>query len=212
MPQRSRSTRRLNELLATSQNKSYFVGAVTVIFIVIMTMVGILPAYSAFTFQYEENNKRDQLIEKLSNKLKVSQTLSKEYDSKIAIVNYFAESFPDNPDQEGIVDLIKEMVAANKSYLEKITFNKNPTTTFIQSALEPEIQAQQVGITVHGTQSDLLTIISELESSRRILNIFSVTLDRKPQEVIDTGNATNGEFLLNVQMEYYFYKKLAETN
>lgn len=204
MPQRYRNTTRLNELLSTSQNKSYFVGAVTVIFIVVMSMVGIVPAYSAFTFQHEENGKRDVLIEKLTKKLTISQALSREYDEKEAVVEYFAESFPDNADQEGIITLLNDIVNVNNSYIVKMTFNKNPTPSFTQLAYEEQIKSQQVSVTAEGSQSALLSIVKDVENSRRILNIAAVTLDRKPQDVINAGTP-NGEYVLNLQMEYYFY-------
>jgi Tfp pilus assembly protein PilO len=208
MPQRYRNVnKRLNELLATSQNKSYFVGAVTVIFIVIMAMVGIIPAYSAFTFQNEENGKRDILIEKLKTKLATSQALSKEYDNKIDLVEYFAKSFPNNADQQGIVELINSMVNENSSFLDKITFNRNPTPAFLQLGLDAQIKSQQVSITVQGSQSSLLNIVKQIEQSRRILNIASITIDRKPQEQIDEQGVQNGEYVLNAQLEYYFFDK-----
>lgn len=209
MPQRYRNSKRLNELLSTAQNKSYFVGAVTVIFIVVMSLVGIIPAYSAFTFQNEENGKRDVLIEKLTKKLTISQALSREYDDKKAIVDYFAEAFPDNANQESIIMLLNDIVAVNNSFLQKMTFNKNPTPTFTQLAYEEQIKSQQVSITVEGSQSALLSIVKDVENSRRILNIASVTIDRKPQDVIDAGSP-NGEYVLNLNMEYYFYTNTEE--
>ncbi|MBE2280412.1 MAG: hypothetical protein IAE91_08480 [Ignavibacteriaceae bacterium] len=211
MPPRYRNVnKRLNEVLSTSQNKSYFVGAVTVVFIVIMAMVGIIPAYSAFTFQNEENGKRDIVIEKLSNKLRISQALSKEYDQKTGLVNYFDYTFPDSAEQEEIVTLLNDIVTTNNSFLQKITFSKNPTPNFVQSGYEAEIKSQQVNITSEGSQSSLLNIVRDIESSRRIFNISTLTLDRKPQDIIDQGGAVNGEYTLNLQLEYYFYTSSVE--
>lgn len=205
--------KRLNDLLSTSQSKSYFVGAVTVVFIVIMAMVGILPAYSAFTFQNEENAKRDEVIAKLTTKLQISQTLSKEYDSKIDVVNYFKEIFPDNPDQNGIITLLNDIALSNSSFLSKLSFNKNPSVLFAQSGYEEQIKSQQVSITVEGSQSALQNIVNDIESSGRMLNILNFTLDRKTAEDIATQDGiSHGEYVLNVQMEYYYYTNLTSTD
>jgi len=214
MPQRYRNVnKRLNDLLATSQNKSYFVGAITVVFIVIMAMVGILPAYSAFTFQNEENGKRDLVITKLSNKLGISQGLSKEYDSKKDVVSYFEEIFPKQPSQNSIIDLVNSISVSNSSFLSKISFNKNPSVAFTQLGYEEQIKSQQVNISVEGSQSALQNIINDIEESRRILNILTFTLDRKSQEEIDSnGGVTHGEYVLNVQIEYYYYNTLDTSN
>ena len=213
MPQRSSNiNKRLNDLLATSQNKSYFVGAITVVFIVIMAMVGILPAYSAFTFQNEENAKRDLVIEKLTTKLRISQGLSKEYDSKISIVNYFKEIFPNTPNQDGIITLLNDIATSNSSYLSKLSFNKNPSVAFTQAGYEEQIKSQQVSITVDGSQSALQNIINDIENSRRMLNILSFTLDRKTQEDLAVEAVFRGEYVLNVQMEYYYFVTAESSN
>lgn len=207
---RGSTTRRLNELLSTSQNKSYFVGAVTVVFIVIMTMVGILPAYSAFTFQNEENAKRDILIEKLQKKLQISQELSTEYENKSALVSYFNEVFPETAKQQDIIKLLNDIVTNNSSFLNRISFSKSPSTGFAQLGYDSQVKAQITNITVEGSQSSVLNIVSDIENSRRILNIVSVTIDRKPQDVIDSGSVTNGEYVLNAQIEYYYFAKAGE--
>jgi len=213
MPQRSSNiNKRLNDLLATSQNKSYFVGAITVVFIVIMAMVGILPAYSAFTFQNEENAKRDLVIEKLTTKLRISQGLSKEYDSKISIVNYFKEIFPNTPNQDGIITLLNDIATSNSSNLSKLSFNKNPSVAFTQAGYEEQIKSQQVSITVDGSQSALQNIINDIENSRRMLNILSFTLDRKTQEDLAVEAVFRGEYVLNVQMEYYHFVTAESSN
>jgi len=208
MPQRYRNpNKRLNELLSTAQNKSYFVGAVTVVFIVVMSIVGIIPAYSSFTFQNEENTKRDQLIAKLTTKLTTSQALSKQYDSKQDLVAYFKITFPDLPNQQSIITLLDDITQTNNSHLQKITFNKNPAPVFVQQNYEEQIKSQQVNITADGSQSSLLSIVRDIENSRRTLNIISLSIDRKSQDALDQGAGLYGDYTLNAQMEYYFYTK-----
>lgn len=206
MPQRYSSVnKRLNDLLSTSQNKSYFVGAITVVFIVIMAMVGIIPAYSAFTFQNEENGKRDLVIEKLNKKLTISQGLSKEYDAKIDVVNYFKQTFPDNPDQKGIITLLNNIATTNNSFVKKISFNKNSSTTFVQLSYDEQIKSQQVSLTVEGSKSALLNIVKDIESSRRILNIANLAFDKINQNAIDQNTVYHGDYTLTLQLDYYFY-------
>ncbi len=208
MPQQYKNaTKKLNEILSTSQNKSYFVGAVTVVFIVIMAMVGIIPAYSAFTFQNEENGKRDVLIEKLRKKLKTSQTLSEEYTNKSSLVDYFNKSFPASAEQQDIIDTINAIISNNGAQLNRITFNNTPSPGFAQNEYDNQVGAQTVSITVEGSQGGLLSVVSDLENNRRILNILTLTMDRKAQEIIDAGEAFNKEYVLNVNMEYYFFSK-----
>lgn len=212
MPPRYRSaSKKLNDLLSTSQNKSYFVGAITVLFIVLMTMVVILPAYSAFTFQSEENGKRNQLIEKLTKKLDISKKLTQEYDAKTKMVNYFKEVMPESAMQDTIMDLMNKTIESNSATLISITFNKNPTPVFTQSGFDTTYKAQQISLTIKGSQSSLLNIVRDVEDSRRIFNIIDLTLDRVVQEDANfTETVNDGEYTLNLHIEYYFFTTQAE--
>lgn len=211
MQKRTRSTtQRLNELLSTSQNKSYFVAAVTVLFTVIMALVGIIPAYSAFSFQNEENERRDILIEKLEKKLKTSQSLSTEYNNKGDLVEYFSEVFPSEPNQANIVDVVEEIAVSNSSRLLRLTFNKNPSPSFTQKSFEQQIQSQQVNATIEGSQIALLNVIKDVENSRRNLNINSMSLSRKNVEEL-TQEDVGFEYTITLQMEYYYFDNTLTT-
>ena len=69
---------KLNEYLKTSEHRSYFLIFVTLLFVIVMVVLGILPAYSAFTAQGQENAKRQVAIDKLSSKLNTLKQLTEE--------------------------------------------------------------------------------------------------------------------------------------
>lgn len=202
------TTRRLNELLATTHNKTYFVGFVTVGFIIIMTLVGILPSYSAFTFQSEENARRATLVEKLTKKLEISKNLSNELNQKGNLIKFFDYAFPSQPNQDDIIDILDSLAVNNNVKLSRITFSDKPSQNFLTQNYEDSIKSQQVGIALKGSKTSLLNIIKDIESNRRIINILSLSLDKNID--IESVEASL-EFTLNLQLEYYYYFNTLQT-
>lgn len=200
------ATKRLNDLLESSQQKSYFVAAITVVFIVIMSVVGIVPAYSAFSFQSEENAKRNELILKLTNKLRISQSLTNEFQSKTDIIDYFLEILPENYTQETVVKTIEDISKKNNSFILNMNFNKSPSQEFVKMGMDGNMRAQQVNISIAGSQSALQNVVKDIEESRRVLNIIGFTLDRKAD---DATNLEQGDHVLSLSIEYYYYSTLA---
>ena len=205
---------KLNELLSTSQRKSYFVGFVTVLFILIMTLGGILPAYSAFTFQNEENSKRDQVIDALTAKLNTVKSLTKESQDKASEVEYFNEIFPSEPNQDEIYTLINTMVNANNLYFGRITFRKLDTIGLAPLLVDENVGGQEANLLLQGDRDNLLNFVKDMESNRRIMNIIGVSIDRKSDEQLeeeasgDGGGA--GSYSLIMQFQFYYYQKLED--
>lgn len=206
---------RLNELLSTSKNKSYFVAAVTVGFIVIMVMLGILPAYSAFTFQTEENTKRDELISKLDNKLTISKSLSTESNDKSNLVDYFNQVFPNDRAQSNIFDIVSAKIDTYNLTLDTINFTKAQSGFILPSqtdqVLDPQVAIDTVNFTVEGSQQALLDFVGSIETSRRIMNITSLTISKKSADEI-AQSPTKGDFRLILQIKYFYYLAQSDTN
>lgn len=201
--------KRLNELLSTSKNKSYFVGAVTVLFIILMTMVGILPAYSAFTFQNEENDRRDEVIAKLQNKVDISKALTEEYQSKTDLVNYFNKVFPNIPQQSDIVQSLTDLADKHQVYLSKLTFVSVSPADLAKQQIDPSVKAQSVTLSLEGSRENILAYLSDIELSRRIFDATTISIDKKvidQSSITDQSNSlSKGDFEATFQLLYFYY-------
>jgi Tfp pilus assembly protein PilO len=197
---------KLNQYLETSQNKSYFLILVTVVFVIVMTVFGIIPAYSAFISQGVENEKRQSAIEKLSKKLEDLKSLTQESNQKEKLVNYFNYVFPERPEQEVV---LKELVDISNSAgvnLQEFTFNEvsNISKDFGNNNIDPNVNALLINARLEGTQSSLTTFMSNLEQSDRIYTLRSVNIVRKPISEILNSNTENHYRLLLVLNVYYY--------
>src|SRR5260221_5060878 len=201
MPQTSNINKALNDLLSTSQRKSYFVGFVTVLFILVMVLAGILPAYSAFTFQNEENNKRDEAIDKLTSKLETTKGLTKEMEDKQPLIDYFNEVFPSVASQDSIVSLVNTLVNSNNVYFVRLSFKESDANALAVLNFDPNVGAQDASVVLEGSRDNLLNFVKDLEQSRRILNLNGLSVDRKSDEQLKQEENKLGDYNMIVQFQ-----------
>jgi len=205
---------KLNEIFKTTQSKTYFIAFMTFLFVLILVLFGILPAYSAFIFQSNENVRRDDLIAKLDKKLTISKDLTTEYTTKGAIISYLNQIFPSESTQDNIIQTITASVNKDSAFLQSISFVRNnlqdPSDTLIPN-LSPKVQKQQISVLAQGTQANLLILINDLETSGRIFNIKSVSLSRKTEQEI-ASSVLKGDYKVILQMYYYYYDKTVTTH
>lgn len=197
---------KLDEILSTSQRKTYFIAFATVVFVIVVTLAGILPAFSTLTFQGEENARRQDGINKIKAKLEDAKKLSTEYNQNPNLVNYFNLIFPNNIDQQYLITKINDLVNQNNSYLSSINFSGGPSSTFQKLEISKEVDSLTLSIFIEGNLTDLQNILKAFEESRRIFNLTSLffenkDIERQQQEAFERGNA-----ILNLQAEVYFFK------
>lgn len=197
----------INRYLQNSKNKSYFVIAITVIFIVLVILVGILPAYSAVVSQSRENSKRSKVLDQLEAKITALRNLSTEFSSKKDIIGIFHESFPESdPRQELVVTDITDYIKKNNLYLESIAFSEPERSISLTTEFEvaSQVDSQIVAVNLEGSRENILNFIRNLENSRRIYNLEGFVLTRKVGEELDSSKI-RFDFKATMRFEIYYW-------
>ncbi len=210
MPERNyRSiTERVNELLSTSKNKSYFVAAVTVIFVVVMALAGILPAFSAFGFQAEENSRRIELIGKLEKKLSVSKKLVQEQGAKGDLVAFFAKVFPNEPGQDLIIEDVNDLTKKHGIFLQNISFSGYIAEVAFKAKYDQRVKFQTASLIIQGDLQKIQDLVKDVEGSRRIFHIKTLVVSRKTGADL-VNSPKDREYSATILFEYYYYDREA---
>jgi len=188
-------TKKLNDTLQTSQSKSLFTALVTLVFVIIIFILGVQPAYNSIIFQIDENSKRDILLNKLGNKLVVSKKLTDEYSKNTGIINYFNYVYPNNIDQSNIISILLTTAKTDSLVLSSVSFGD---TTNVTTKGQEEIS-----ISITGTQSNIIRFMKDLESSSRIFNIRNVNITQALDK--NTNKVTSNNYIAGLSITYYYY-------
>lgn len=202
---------RLNELLNTSQKKTYFVAAVTVLFVLIMILVGILPSYTAFTVQAEQNAKRQEAIDKLEQKRTTIENLLKEEETKQVLVDRFDTSFPDVYDQIKVLQTLNAFVLENNVTLVNSTITNVTNTNDIVKKFQVgrQVQAQTVSLLVEGDRDNLTNFITDIEGDVNIFDVGSAIITRKVGRELEISDPSK-QFKLTLLFTFFYYNKDAK--
>lgn len=201
----------LNVLLATSKNKSYFVGAVTVLFVVFMALFGILPSYSAFTAQGEKNAQKQEAIDKLDTKRTVLDNLVVQQKEKANIFNIFNTIFPEQPEQVAVLKEVEELAIRHNIILLTSAYSEARTNVDVVRKFQTpkQVKAQTLNLLLDGSRSDLNNFISDLEKDIRILDVKNATISRKVGKELEESDPAK-EYKLNLQLDYFYFDKAAK--
>jgi Tfp pilus assembly protein PilO len=210
-----RITKRLNEYLKTSQNKSYFVISVTVLFVVLVILVGIIPAVSAISLQRSENKKRDEVITKLESKLATLKSLTGESTAKKSLVDYLNAAIVDEIDQASFLTEIDSLVEEENLFLTSVSFDfpdnvKVDNDLIKKYQVSSQLKSQSVNILLEGSMDNIKDFVSKLESTRRIKNVESVTLAKKGNDGV-TEIPLDREYRLSITVQYFYYSQNTTT-
>lgn len=208
MDKKESISQKLNKYLETAQHRSYFLIFATVAFVFVMVVFGILPAFSAFSLQGSENEKRQIAIDQLNKKLSDLRTLTQQSQEKEDLVEYFNSIFPNATNEESLLLEIILTANSNGVYLSDLTFKESTTyRTDLQNrgvVLDNKVKALDLALKVEGSQQTLNNFISNLERKRRIYNIQDFNLNRKPdQEIVLT--TPDRYYVLNLNINVYYY-------
>lgn len=196
--------RKVDSALSTSKNKSFAIATITIAFVLLMAFAGIIPSLSSLGVQIEANGKRDDLISKLERKLTTLKNLTREYNQKSTVVNYFNQVFPGELFQEQLITAMDELCTKNNLQLDNITFLN---TEFDQATLQ-EITSKQVAlsrfsITGQGSREDVLKLLGDLDNKRRIMNVKNLIVTRKTGSEL-VSDPTFKEYRFSMQVEIYY--------
>lgn len=198
---------RLNELLNTSQKKTYFVAAVTVLFVIIMLVVGVLPSYSAFTSQAVQNGKRQEAIDALDLKRTTIENLTKEEDSKKDILTEFNLAFPTATyDQINVLTVAENVATKNNVFLMNSTITDVVNTNDIikKFLVTTQVKTQTVSEALEGQREDLTNFIGDLESNVNLFDVTSAVISRKVGKELEISQPGR-EFKLTIQFNFFYY-------
>lgn len=211
----SGATTKLNGYLQTAQHRSYFLIFATVVFVFIMVVFGVLPAYSAFTLQGEENVKRQESIDKLTKKLSDLKSLTAEYQEKEDLVEYFNYVFPAVQDQDIVLNEIMSMADETGVYLKDLNFKENTELqrqfTSQGVNIDPNIQSLTLSINIEGSQQTINEFLERMETKRRIYNTSNFNITRKVQQEI-VVTTPDKYYNLTMTLGIYSYPEEESTN
>jgi hypothetical protein len=210
-----RITKRLNEYLKTSQNKSYFVISVTVLFVVLVILVGIIPAVSAISLQRSENKKRDEVITKLESKLATLKSLTGESTTKKSLVDYLNAAIVDEMDQASFLTEIDALIEEENLFLTSVSFDFPDNITIDNDLIKKyqvssQLKSQSVNILLEGSMDNIKDFVGKLELTRRIKNVESVSLAKKGSDGV-TEIPLDREYRLSVTVQYFYYSQNTTT-
>lgn len=202
----------INRYLQTSKQKSYFVVLVTIALVILVAIVGILPAYSAILFQIRENQKRDegvaqlnQVVEQYKNFLRLEEELNVEIDQ-------FNSVFPvDISPQENVIEEITQMAQSANLEVSSVSFSdtSRDISLQIEFLVGALVSYQSVSISLDGSRESILEFIQELETSKRIYNIVNTRINRKDQ--LDQSSIVEGrDYSATIQAEFYWTQNTVE--
>lgn len=196
---------KLNELLENGKSRSLFATAVTALFVVILAVVGIVPAYSSIGLQVEENKERDIAIQKLQKKLSDLQALTKESQDKKTLLDFFNSIFPKQLDQQALNSAIVTLSEKNGVYVSSLTFSRDVDLTnfALQSGIGENVKAVNIILVMEGAKDSLVKFANDIEVSRLLMHVSNLSLTRKSD--VEVASSANGLDYFSTMQLYFFY-------
>ncbi len=198
---------RINQMLSTGQKKSYFTVGMTILFVVVMSIIGVIPALSSLGSQAEDNAKRDAIIEKLDTKLASLKTLTISQDSQTDLIDYFNNIMPDDYSQDDYINLIISLAKKDDVKVAYMNFERDNLDLNIKTSVlvGERVIPQYLSVSVSGDRTATLKFMGDVESSARILNINNFVLNRVP-EYNSAGVNIGTTYNLTIKLIIYYFK------
>lgn len=194
----------------TKEGQSYTVAGITFLLIVLVLVFGVIPSLSATVEQMSENQVRRDTLEALDQKIYNLGQLSFQYNEKQRVVQIFNDSFREGFDHEYVVKLINDAIVRNQIFFASISFTEvdpnfqeNAISENIRN-LDNNVKAYTISLRVEGRKDSLVNFVRELENSKYIFNIESISLSGNDDTtVFDIQEGR--EFSLNLQIQTYYW-------
>lgn len=201
-------TTKLNNYLSTSQHRSYFVIFCTLLFVLIMVVLGILPAYSAISLQGFENEKRASAIQGLEAKLSNLRNLTEDLQQNKELFDYFNFVFPNNLNQDQIINETIQLAKGSNLIISDMSFKDDSELKKRFSSQGVELPDNLKGISIslnlESSQQNFTTFLKLLEEKRRIFTVNNLNILRKPDSQIQ--NLTPDRYYsISMNFTSYYY-------
>jgi Tfp pilus assembly protein PilO len=195
----------LRNFISTTQGKSYTVGAVTILLVLVIFMAGIFPALSSILFQIQQNGERTNALQEIETKRQTLRSLSTEEQSKHAISLSLDANLPDSLDQTGLFTIVNNMVNSVGCQLISVTFNDLESRRNFVAAFgaAQALDGKAMNITVTGNRAQMEAFVGAMENSRRVFNIVNLSMFNE-----DTSSSNSADsFRMDLQTEVYFWNQ-----
>ncbi|BCX13653.1 MAG: hypothetical protein KatS3mg085_185 [Candidatus Dojkabacteria bacterium] len=194
----------LNKYLQSSKQKSYFVTAVTLSLVVLVFLVGILPAYSAIVFQIDQNKKRDEATKTLQAVIEQFKNFINQEENEFTILSTFNDIFPEKMDQSSVIEDFVNFTKQRDIELKSISFSQVQREIPLQREFKTRdvVKYQYASINVAGSRRNILDLIEDVERSKRIYNIVNLEISKDYRGLPNTS-----EFNATIRVEFYWTQK-----
>ncbi|MDQ6985572.1 MAG: hypothetical protein Q9M91_02065 [Candidatus Dojkabacteria bacterium] len=199
-------TKRLDQYLANSQKKSYFVAAVTLVFTLVIFLFGIRPAITASIRQYNDNKERTDVIVQLESKLDSLKSLTEQESLNADVIDYFRFLLPSKDRGDYIFDELTTYLNSNNIEISSIQWVRNDDQFEQLSGflLDPPVVSRLVNIQGSTEIGDLVSFLNIIEESRRIYNVRSLQIFPVNSETLDLFSDLK-PFTFNLEVQYFYW-------
>lgn len=203
-------TSKLEEFLEEARNKTIFTVTITIIFAIILVVVGITPAFSSVAQQALENEARDEAIAKLEKKLTILKKATQKKTETEELYKLFNIVFPYEVKQEEILKLIRSKTLNREVLINSYSFSNDlPSKLFegeLEYSIDPRVKAQGLTLRGEGYFLDIVSFIEEMEKTGLILNVTNSLISRKSATEIQRSDNALRDYSFSITMHYYYFE------
>lgn len=198
--------KQVNKYLADSRSKSLFIAAMTLLFIIVFFIFGILPGIQSVLSRVEENNKIDAEILKAQRAISDFQKMIAEKEAGEVLIQKLNSVLPESIDQPNIITEIEQISQQSGSFLQSIAFSSNDNSFEInvKYGLIDQIKNTTVNITFESSYQGVSSFIRSLENSKRVFSIDFVNVVKKSADAV-ARDGFNREYQVNLQLKYFYW-------
>lgn len=201
----------MRKFIATSRGRSYSVIVITGLLILVLVFFAILPAVSSILLQLSQNDSRLAALTKIDQKRETLRTLLGVHDQNLATAVGLNHALPFSLEQDDVIKDIVGFAGTNGVFLRSVRFVDIAGRSRLSELYfdEPDfdfIDGVIINISLEGDRQNLRQFIASLEQSRRVFSLKTISISK----VSAAESATNSPFIMNLQMESYYWNQNKE--
>lgn len=200
--------KKVNKYLEDNRSKSLFVGSMTLLFLIIFALFGVLPGLQSLFSRVEENSKIDVQTQKAQRAIADFQKMQSERQSNSILIEKIQDILPSNLAQTEVLLEINQIIENTGSYLQSVNFSPDvPVTTInIDYGLLDQINNSTVNISGESSNEGISRFVNALENSKRVFSIDFVNIIKKSPEAV-ARDGFGREYSVNIQLRYFYWSE-----
>lgn len=198
--------KQVNKYLADSRSKSLFVAAMTLLFVILFFVFGILPGIQSVLSRIEENNKIDSETSKAQRAILDFEKMQLENQNSESLIARLNSLLPESLDQPNVITKIEQISQDSGSFLQTVSLslNDNSFEINVNYGLIDQIKNTTVNITFESSYQGVSSFIRSLENSRRVFSIDFINVVKKSADAV-ARDGFNREYQVNLQVKYFYW-------